>query len=44
MMHNILVAAVFVAMVLAPCVLAMFSGMFSREEAQDSNVFEEGFI
>jgi len=44
MMHSILVGAVFVAMVLAPCVIAMFSGVDESDAASEANVLEDGFI
>jgi hypothetical protein len=31
-MHSFIVAAIFVGMVLAPCVVAMFTGVDSTEE------------
>jgi hypothetical protein len=43
MMHSILVGAVFVVMVLAPCVIARFSEV-EDSDAAESNVLEDGFI
>ncbi|HEV2618518.1 MAG TPA: hypothetical protein VGU23_01100 [Acidobacteriaceae bacterium] len=43
MMHSILVGAVFVAMVLAPCVIARFSEA-GESDTSESNVLEDGFI
>jgi PBP1b-binding outer membrane lipoprotein LpoB len=37
-MHSFLVGALFVAMVLAPCVIAMATGVDKKEEAQDSSI------
>jgi hypothetical protein len=34
MMHSLLVGAVYVAMVLTPCVIALFSGVDSSENTQ----------
>ena len=34
-MHSFLVGALFVAMVLAPCAIAMATGVDKKEEAQD---------
>jgi hypothetical protein len=44
MMQSILAGAIFVALVLAPCVIAMLSRVDEPEGAAESNVFEEGFI
>ena len=44
MKHNILVGAVFVAMVLVPCVIAMLSEPEENEYGSEMNVLEEGFI
>jgi hypothetical protein len=43
MMHSILVGTVFVATVLAPCVIARFAGI-DDSDAADPNVLEDGFI
>jgi PBP1b-binding outer membrane lipoprotein LpoB len=37
-MHSFLVGAIFVAMVLAPCAIAMATGVENKEEAQDSSI------
>jgi hypothetical protein len=44
MIHSILVGAVYVAMVLAPCAIAWFSPVEDPDNSSDSNVFEDGFI
>ncbi|HEX9200728.1 MAG TPA: hypothetical protein VF865_14285 [Acidobacteriaceae bacterium] len=44
MKHSILIGAIFVAIVLAPCVIAMFSEKVDYEESSELNVLEEGFI
>ncbi len=44
MMHSILVGAVFVALVLGPCIIAMFTGADDPDAASESNVIEDGFI
>ena len=44
MVRSILAGAIFVAMVLAPCVIAMLSRVDETESASESNVLEEGFI
>jgi hypothetical protein len=44
MVRSILAGAVFVAIVLVPCVLAMFSRVDDIESASEPNVLEEGFI
>jgi hypothetical protein len=44
MMRSILAGAVFVAFVLAPCVIAMLSKVDEPESASEPNIFEEGFI
>jgi hypothetical protein len=36
MIHTLLIGAVYVAMVLTPCVIALFAGIDSSEEPQDS--------
>lgn len=36
-MHSFLVGAVFVAMVLAPCVVAMFTGIDNSEETREAS-------
>jgi hypothetical protein len=43
MMHSILVGGIFIAMVLAPCVIARFSGV-DDPDAAELNVLEDGFI
>ncbi len=44
MKHSILIGAIFVAIVLAPCVIAMLSVKVDYEESSELNVLEEGFI
>jgi hypothetical protein len=44
MMHTILVGAVFVAMVLSPCVIAMCSRVDDSDISPESDVLEDGFI
>ncbi len=44
MLHSILVATVFVAMVLTPCVIAMFSGVDETDNSTEANALEDGFI
>jgi hypothetical protein len=44
MMRSILAGAVFVALVLAPCVIAMLSRVEEIENTSELNVLEEGFI
>ena len=44
MMRNILIGAIFVAIVLAPCVISLLSGTIEYEDASESNVLEDGFI
>ncbi len=44
MIHSILVGAVFVAMVLIPCLIARFSIAVDQEAASDIDVMDEGFI
>ena len=44
MMHNILVAAVYIAMVLIPCAIACFTPVEDPDTTSESNVFEDGFI
>jgi hypothetical protein len=39
-MHSFLVAAVFVAMVLSPCVVAMFTGIDHVDETPQSGIPE----
>jgi hypothetical protein len=39
-MHNFMVAAIFVAMVLAPCVVAMLTGIDSADEAPQPHTTE----
>lgn len=43
MIHNLMVGAVYIAMVVTPCVIALFSG---AEQADDSeiDVLQDGFI
>ena len=43
MIHSILAGAVYVAMVLIPCVIARLSPVEETDNS-DANVFEEGFI
>ena len=43
-MHSFLTGAVFVAIVLAPCVIALFSAAGEPEEAPDWNIHDDGFI
>ena len=42
MMHSILAAAVYVAMVLAPCAIAWSSPVEDPDSYSESNVFEDG--
>lgn len=44
MMRNILIGAIFVAIVLAPCVIAILSVKVDYEDASELNVLEDGFI
>ena len=44
MMHDFLVGAVFVAMVLAPCVVAKFSGVDDPDNASEPDVLKDGFV
>jgi hypothetical protein len=44
MMRSILAGAVFVAIVLAPCVIAMLSRGDRSESLSELDVLEEGFI
>jgi hypothetical protein len=44
MIQSILAGTIFVALVLAPCVIAMLTRVDETESAAESNVFEEGFI
>jgi hypothetical protein len=44
MIRSVLAGAVFVAMVLAPCVIAMLSRVDESESASELDVLEEGFI
>jgi hypothetical protein len=44
MMRSVLAGAVFVAIVLVPCVLAMLSKVNGADSAMEADVFEEGFI
>jgi hypothetical protein len=44
MMRSVLAGAVFVALVLAPCVIALLSKADESESTSELNVFEEGFI
>jgi hypothetical protein len=44
MMHNLLVGAVYVAMVITPCVVALVTASENPVNASESNVLEEGFI
>jgi hypothetical protein len=44
MRHNFLIGAVFVAIVLVPCVIALLSEVEDYEKASDWNVLDEGFI
>jgi hypothetical protein len=44
MMRSLLAGAVFVAMVLAPCVIAMLSRVDESESTAEIDVLEEGFI
>lgn len=43
-MHSIIVGAVFVAMVLSPCVIAMFRKVDDSAAASESDVLDDGFI
>jgi hypothetical protein len=44
MVHDMLVATIFAAMVLTPCVVAMFSRVEDTDSAVDWNVADDGFI
>jgi hypothetical protein len=44
MMRSFLAGAVFVAMVLVPCAIAMLSRVDESESASEIDVLEEGFI
>jgi hypothetical protein len=44
MMQSLLVGAVFVAMVMTPCVVALVTATHKSDNASESNVLEEGFI
>jgi hypothetical protein len=44
MMRSILAGAVFVGIVLVPCVIAMISKSNEADSSSEANVFEEGFI
>ncbi|HEV2646860.1 MAG TPA: hypothetical protein VGU46_10900 [Acidobacteriaceae bacterium] len=44
MMHSILVGVIFVAMVLAPCIIALYTGADDPDAASEPNVLEDGFI
>jgi hypothetical protein len=43
-MHSFLVGAVYVAIVITPCVIAQLSGLHKTEDLSESNVYEDGFI
>jgi hypothetical protein len=43
-MHSFLVGAVYVLMVLTPCVIALLSGMDSADTSSESDVLRDGFI
>lgn len=43
-MHSFLAGAIFVAMVLAPCVIAMLTGVENAEEPSETDVLTDGFI
>ncbi len=44
MKHSFLVGAIFVAIVLVPCVIALLSEPEEAEYGSETNVLEEGFI
>jgi hypothetical protein len=44
MMHDFLVGALYVAMVIAPCVIALFSGVDRGDDCSESDVLRDGFI
>jgi hypothetical protein len=44
MIHSMMVGAVYVAMVLAPCAIAWFTPVEDPDNAPDANVLEDGFI
>jgi hypothetical protein len=43
MIHNLIVGAVYVAVVITPCVIALFSGA-DRADDSESDVLRDGFI
>ena len=43
-MHNLLVGAVYVAMVITPCVVALVTASEKSDNTFEWNVLEEGFI
>jgi hypothetical protein len=43
MIHNLIVGAVYVAMVVTPCVIALFSGVDQADDSE-SDVLRDGFI
>jgi hypothetical protein len=44
MMHSFLVGALYVVMVITPCVIALFSGTDSHDNSSESDVLRDGFI
>jgi hypothetical protein len=44
MMHSILVGAVYVAIVITPCVVAQLTGVHKAEDVSESSIYEDGFI
>jgi hypothetical protein len=44
MMHSFLVGALYVVMVITPCVIARFSGAKASDKSSESDVVRDGFI
>lgn len=44
LIHNLIVGAVYVAMVLTPCVIALFSRADDADTSPESDAMKDGFI
>jgi hypothetical protein len=44
MMHSFLVGALYVGMVITPCVIALFSGVDRGDDSSESDVLRDGFV
>lgn len=43
-MHSFLVGALYVAIVLTPCVIALFSDVDREDDSSETDVLQDGFI